>query len=239
MKSDKLIILEPAAYNTAHEPLSKDKHSRAARYAEFLSSFQQHSLQTQSTLALMNRIDTKYVLSKRLLNDLFDALKNDYTLLKIDQDCIFTSGLGSAEANLISLFVADKNTRIAGSNIPVGYPAEGVEVLLLDDAQEEVGLGEVGEIAVKSRYLAQGYWNAPDLTKMKFLPDPDGTDECIYMTGDLGRMLPDGCLIHMGRKDFQVKIRGYKVFLAEVEAAAMSAVPPAADIKLGLQNFRD
>ena len=145
----------------------------------------------------------------------------DFELYKkyFSQDCVFTSGLACTEITPIGVFLGDKNTIITGSTVPVGYPVAGVEVFLLDDAQKEVGLGEVGEIAVQSRYLAQGYWNDPDLTRIKFLPDPQGADECIYLSGDLGRMLPDGCLIHLGRKDFQVKIRGYKVILGEVEAA--------------------
>jgi len=135
------------------------------------------------------------------------------------QDCIFSSLLGCTEISPIGMYLGDKNTKITGRTVPVGYPVEGVEVFLLDDAGEAVGDGEVGEIAVKSRYLAQGYWNDPGLTRIKFLQDRDGKDERIYLTGDLGRILPEGCLIHLGRKDYQVKIRGYKVFLGEVEAA--------------------
>ena len=135
------------------------------------------------------------------------------------QECIFGLGLGATEISPFTEFLCDKHTQIIGRSIPVGYPVEGAEILLLDDGGKVVGIGEVGEIAVKSRYLAQGYWNDPDLTRTKFLPDPHGADERIYLTGDLGRVLPDGCLIHLGRKDFQVKIRGYKVILGEVEAA--------------------
>ena len=134
------------------------------------------------------------------------------------QDCIFTSGLASSEISGFTVFLGDTSTEITGNTVPVGYPTAGMEVLLLDDDGEEVGLGEEGEIAVKSRYLAQGYWNDPDLSRIKFQPDPHGASERIYLTGDLGRMLPDGCLIHLGRKDFQVKIRGNKVILGQVEA---------------------
>jgi len=117
------------------------------------------------------------------------------------------------------MFLADQNTEIPGGTMPVGYPVDGVDVLVLDEAGQEVSPGGTGEIAVRSRYLAQGYWQDPEHTRMKFLPDPDGKNERIYLTGDLGRKLPDGCLIHMGRKDFEVKIRGNKVNLSAVEAA--------------------
>jgi acyl carrier protein len=80
----------------------------------------------------------------------------------------------------------------------------------------------MGEIAVRSRYLSPGYWRRPDLTEATFLPDPKGSDERIYLTGDVGRMLPGGLLVHHGRKDFQVKIRGYRIEVAEIEAALLA-----------------
>jgi amino acid adenylation domain-containing protein len=100
---------------------------------------------------------------------------------------------------------------------PIGYPAPGKKIFLLDDNSQEVKRGEVGEIAVKSRYLATGYWRQPELTRAKFLPDPQGGDEQIYLTGDLGQMLANGFLVHVGRKDFMVKIRGYRVNITEIE----------------------
>jgi len=95
---------------------------------------------------------------------------------------------------------------------------------LLDDAGKDVGLGHVGEIAVKSFYLSPGYWRRPDLTQAAFLPDSGAGVERIYCTGDLGRMLPDGCLLHLGRKDFQVKIKGYRIEIAEIEMALLDHV---------------
>ena len=102
--------------------------------------------------------------------------------------------------------------------LPAGYKVDGKEILLLGDAGQEVGCGEFGEIAVKSRYLSPGYWHEPDLTAATFLPDPEGKDNRFYRTGDLGSLRPDGCLIYLGRKDLRVKIRGARVELEEVEA---------------------
>ena len=94
-------------------------------------------------------------------------------------------------------------------------------MLLLDDAGKEVGLNTIGKIAVKSRYLSPGCWGRPDITKASFLENTEGGDERIFLTGDLGRLLPDGCLMHLGRKDFRVKIRGFRVEAAEVEMALL------------------
>ena len=104
----------------------------------------------------------------------------------------------------------------------VGYAVEGKEIQLLDDSGKEVGFNRIGEIVVRSRYLSSGYWKNPDLTRAKFRPDPDDPAKQIYYTGDLGLRLPDGCLIHKGRKDFRIKIRGYGVDLVEVQAGILS-----------------
>ena len=75
-----------------------------------------------------------------------------------------------------------------------------------------------GEIVVTSRYLSPGYWRRDDLTHARFRLVGPATDERAYFTGDLGRMLPDGSIAHLGRKDFQIKVRGYRVELEESEA---------------------
>jgi amino acid adenylation domain-containing protein len=103
--------------------------------------------------------------------------------------------------------------------VPVGYPVADKEVLLVDERGQRVGPNETGEIVVRSKYLAVGYWRQPQLTRAAFLPDPDGGEERLYFTGDLGVMRPDGCLMHLGRKDFQVKIRGHRIETGEIEAA--------------------
>jgi len=92
-------------------------------------------------------------------------------------------------------------------------------VILIDDNGDEVESGKIGEIAVKSQYLAKGYWRKPDLTHAAFKEDPLNKSMRIYCTGDMGRLLPDSCLEYLGRKDFQVKIRGQWVEIEAVEDA--------------------
>ncbi len=150
--------------------------------------------------------------------------KSDVELYKkcFAQGCIFLNALGITETLGVRNYFMDKETQLSSGIVPVGYAVEGVEILMLDDDGKRMGFDQIGEIAVKSRYISPGYWRRPDLTHAKFLPAPDGGDERIYLTGDLGLMKPDGLLIHMGRKDFQVKIRGYRVEVAEVEAALLN-----------------
>jgi amino acid adenylation domain-containing protein len=152
------------------------------------------------------------------------SFKSDIELYKrhFPPECLLINGLSNTEAGLICLYRVDFETKILGQDVPVGYPVEDKEILLLDDSGKEVGFHEVGEIAIRSRYLSPGYWRRPELTAIKFKPDPDNGDQRIYLSGDLGIRLPDGCLIYKGRKDFRVKIRGYGVELAEVEKVLAS-----------------
>ena len=148
--------------------------------------------------------------------------KSDVELYKkyFSDECLFVSRFGMSETPTVSYYFVSKQTEIREDRVPVGYPLEGNQVMLLDG--KSMGVNCVGEIAVKSRYLALGYWRQPELTGSKFLPDPDGGGGArIYHTGDLGYMLPDGCLVHVGRKDFQIKVRGHRVELSEVEMALL------------------
>jgi acyl-CoA synthetase (AMP-forming)/AMP-acid ligase II len=74
------------------------------------------------------------------------------------------------------------------------------------------GYGQVGEITVRSPYLS-GYWRQPELTGARFAADAAAPNKTIYRSGDMGYMLPDGCLVHLGRNDLQVKVRGHRVNL--------------------------
>ena len=137
--------------------------------------------------------------------------------------CVFSNAYATTEAGLIRVCLFDHHTPVASHVLPVGYPVPDTEVLLVDGSGQPAQPGEIGEIVVRSAYLAAGYWRRPDLTAAAFLPDPEGGQRRLYRTGDLGRLARDGCLEHLGRRDFQVKVRGYRVELAELEAALLQA----------------
>jgi amino acid adenylation domain-containing protein len=136
--------------------------------------------------------------------------------------CIFVNALNSSETGLLRTYFLDHETSIACNEVPVGYAVEDKEIFLLDDLGKKIGCNEPGEISIRSRYLSSGYWREPNLTKKKFIEDPEGGKERIYLTGDVGVVLSDGCLIYRGRKDFRAKIRGYGVEIAEVERALLA-----------------
>jgi amino acid adenylation domain-containing protein len=181
-----------------------------------------HSTATilRQMLSLVNRDER--LASLRLVRFGGDAVTDaDIQLYKnnFSQDCLLLNSLATTESGLICRYFFDKDAPVVGNNVPAGYPTYGKEILLLDDNGNAVGVDQVGEIAVKSRYLSSGYWRQPSLTATKFITDQSG--ETTYLTGDLGRMRSDGCLYHLGRKDFLVKVRGYRVDVGEVESALL------------------
>jgi amino acid adenylation domain-containing protein len=105
--------------------------------------------------------------------------------------------------------------------LPLGRGVEDVQLLILNTSRQLAGIGEVGEIYVRSPHLARGYIGDDALTQACFLINPftAAADDRLYKTGDLGRYLPDGNVEFLGRADFQVKIRGFRVEPGEIEAA--------------------
>ncbi|HEY0022714.1 MAG TPA: amino acid adenylation domain-containing protein [Longimicrobium sp.] len=111
-----------------------------------------------------------------------------------------------------------------GPAVPVGRGIDGVDLLVLTPSGTLAGIGERGEIAVRTPYLSRGYLNDAELTSARFVSNPltgDPADR-VYRTGDLGRYRPDGAVEPVGRADQQVKVRGFRVELGEIEAALAS-----------------
>ena len=104
--------------------------------------------------------------------------------------------------------------------IPLGRGIEGAQLLVLNRGREAAGVGELGEICVRTPYLAKGYLGDEELTRARFLTNPftGVSEDRLYMTGDLGRYLPDGDVEFAGRADRQVKIRGFRIEPEEIEA---------------------
>ncbi|MFF7949039.1 amino acid adenylation domain-containing protein [Streptomyces griseorubiginosus] len=102
------------------------------------------------------------------------------------------------------------------ARVPIGRPIRGTRVLVVDEELHPVPEGEVGELCLGGPALANGYANAPELTKSRFLTGALG--DTLFRTGDLARLGADGILHHLGRRDRQVKIRGFRVEPEGVEA---------------------
>jgi amino acid adenylation domain-containing protein len=103
--------------------------------------------------------------------------------------------------------------------VPLGTPIPQMRAELFDERLQPVGPGEAGELHLAGIGVARGYLGRPALTAERFIPDPAGTGGRLYRTGDLVRQLADGRLEFVGRVDSQIKIRGFRVELGEIEAA--------------------
>ncbi len=149
------------------------------------------------------------------------VLASDFDLYRnrLPRGCVFHVGFGATEISVIRQWFAGPDTPWPAGT-PLGYAVDGTEVVLLDGD----GRSDEGEIGIVASTLAVGYWKDPALTAATFLPVEGRPEARLYRTGDLGRLLPDGCLLHLGRKDARVKVRGHRVETAEVEAALL-AIP--------------
>jgi acyl carrier protein len=112
--------------------------------------------------------------------------------------------------------------RVDAATMPsLGRPLSGSKVYLLDEYLEPIPIGVSGEICIGGPSVGRGYLGHPDATAAKFVPDPFSVivGSRMYRTGDRARHLPDGNIQFIGRMDRQIKIRGFRVELGEVEAA--------------------
>ena len=138
-------------------------------------------------------------------------------------ECRFANVFSLTEAGGLTHCVLVSSEEPAPGPLPVGRPAPGMELRLLDRDGTPVPNGETGEIVVRSRHLSPGYWRDERLTAERFSA-ATGSGERTVRTGDLGHFDDQGRLVVVGRRDDQVKVRGYRVELAEVEAA-LRALP--------------
>ena len=126
---------------------------------------------------------------------------------------------GPTETTMIKFFhfvtAADQDRHA----IPIGKPMTGTKAIVVDAQGKACPLGTIGEIYIRTPYRSLGYFKQPELTNEVFIPNPfnNKPDDIVYKTGDLARVLEDGSFEFLGRKDRQVKIRGVRVELSEIE----------------------
>jgi amino acid adenylation domain-containing protein len=144
-----------------------------------------------------------------------EALSRDLAERMLDRSPEVWNVYGPTETTIWSS--ATRVTRGSGP-LRIGPPIANTKFYVLDDAFQPVPIGVTGELCIGGEGLARGYWNRPELTAEKFIPNPFGQGR-LYRTGDLGRWHRDGTVELLGRADFQIKLRGYRIELGDIETA--------------------
>lgn len=144
-------------------------------------------------------------------------LRNWYD--KLDEKIQIINLYGTTETTILNTQYFVQKSDVDRKRIPIGKPMEGNRLIILDKGMRICNIGKTGEIFIRTPYRTFGYCNDPELTGENFIPNPFSKDpnDIIYRTGDLGRFLSDGDIELIGRKDRQVKIRGHRIELEEIE----------------------
>ena len=124
-----------------------------------------------------------------------------------------------------------------GGPVPIGRPLAGYQTYILDADGSPVPIGVNGQLHIGGRGLARGYLNAPDATQRAFVAHPFRTNPGarLYATGDIARFAPDGNIVFVGRRDRQIKRRGYRIEIGEIEAV-LKALPGVTDAAVAVET---
>lgn len=159
--------------------------------------------------------------------------KSDFELFTkhFRRSAVLVNSYGCSEMSSVARFYLDAESTLVDDVVPVGFPLPDVEIAVRSEAGTENKVDAlqviqspvaVGEIVLKSRYLSPGYWNDDPANCAFSVCAGDATGMRVYRSGDLGSIRPGYGLIHMGRADAQVKLSGFRVELAEVDACLRS-----------------
>ncbi|HET9185583.1 MAG TPA: amino acid adenylation domain-containing protein, partial [Solirubrobacterales bacterium] len=191
-------------------------------------------LDTAKLIELIARANVSILSTVPSLIATLNAMKDELPRLRLilcggealsagDVDRILASativnGYGLTETTVCSTIytvsLADVQT---GGTLPIGRPLMNHRLYILDPQASLMPIGCTGSLYIAGDGLARGYLNNPRLTADRFVPDPFGDGERMYRTGDLASWLPDGNIVYRGRLDQQVKVRGFRVELGEIE----------------------
>lgn len=183
---------------------------------------------------ILNYINTEVeaIGNLRLIISGGDELKPHYYNQLIDRLKIYNS-YGPTESTVCITYYEVKGDELL---VPIGKPIANRKVYIMDQSQQLVPFGQVGELCVAGAGIALGYLNKEELTQQKFILNPYDSEEVIYRTGDLVKWTAEGDLIFLGRVDRQVKVRGYRVELEEVEKRILNLTGIQETVVTGLIN---
>lgn len=136
--------------------------------------------------------------------------------------CKFVNMYGPTEATDIVLYYVVDRKFEPSETLPIGIPCANMKAVILNERNEQCKKGEQGELCISGSGIALGYWNSPEITAKAFIQNPLNTKyyEKLYRTGDLVYEAEDGNIMFLGRADSQIKLRGNRIELGDIEAAA-------------------
>lgn len=136
------------------------------------------------------------------------------------QHGVYYNSYGPTESAIhATAYRIDQGQPVEKDVVPIGTPIANTRIYIVDSHRQLVPIGVHGEICIAGAGLARGYLNKPELTSERFITAPFAGGERVYLTGDIGKWLPDGNVVYIGRADHQVKIHGYRIEPGEVEVA--------------------
>jgi len=155
-------------------------------------------------------------------------------------DALLLNLYGSTEvAGDVTCAAFSRAEWLSGDAVPIGRPILNAETHVLDEGLRPVPAGEVGMLFVGGPVLARGYHRRPEEDTLRFIPNPFTNEGKLFRTGDRVRSGPDGVLYHVGRADHQVKLRGFRIEIEEVEAALSSFDERVAHVAVVVQQDDD
>lgn len=143
--------------------------------------------------------------------------------------------LSSTETGPCIDWTVDDAVRDTAVHPPLGRPADGWTVTIVDDDGRPAPDGEVGSIVATGRFVALGHWQGSDMRVAPFPPDPSDPDGRVYATGDRARRRCDGLIEFVGRKDQRIKLHGFRIEIGEVEVA-LGRLPGVEDAAVVVRN---
>lgn len=176
-----------------------------------------------ANLKVLDYMLPKYLQQVMFIGEVMPTKQLNYWR-KFLPDVLYTNLYGPTETVDVCTFYKITREFKDDEPLPIGKHCDNCEVFILKDDNSLAAEGEEGELCVRGSFLASGYYNNPEKTATSFCQNPLNTayPERIYRTGDIVKQLPDGDIVYITRKDFQIKHMGYRIELGEIEMAFSS-----------------
>lgn len=212
MGGARVYMLEPGAEKDMQkiiEVMAREKVSATIFVPTMLNMFLR--LLKEEDVAKLTSMKWLHVGGEQLPRDIVEEIK------RLPLNMQLVNFYGPAETTIFVTWYNCSKMPVELDRVPIGRVAANSKIYILDQNLQPVPVGRVGEIYIGGVGVTRGYWNRPELTAERFIPDPFSPGNQMYKSGDLGKYLPDGNLLYLGRVDQQVKIRGFRIETGEIE----------------------